>query len=138
MTPNSTSTILTLRQWKVLQLRATGLTQSDVARKLNTSRENISIIEHRAHANIRAARATVAAMEQLSASNEVIIPSGTNLFEAVFMMLLRADMLRIKLRMGADSLLGAIRSKCKGRIRGHHLTAVVKIKINEDGTVAIK
>ena len=132
------TTFLTPRQWKVLQLRATGLTQNEVARKLNTSRENISIIEHRAHANIRAARATIAAMEQLSDSNEVIIPTGTNLFEAVFMILLRADILRIKLRMGIDFLLAAIRSQCKERIRGHHLTGVVRIKINKDGTVTIK
>jgi len=56
----------------------------------------------------------------------------------VSMVILRADILRIKLKINADSLLAAIRSKCKGRIRGHHLTAVVKIKISEDGAVTIK
>jgi hypothetical protein len=109
-----------------------------VARRLHTSRENISIIEHRAHANVRAAKATIFAMEQLAESKELIIPSGTSIFEAVSMTMLRADILRIKLRINADSLLAAIRSKCKGRIRGHHLTAVVKIKISEDGAVTIK
>jgi Tfx family DNA-binding protein len=131
-------TILTPRQWRILQLRATGLTQSQVAKRLNTSRENISIIEHRAHANVKAAKATLAAMEQLSESKELIIPSGTSIFEAVSMILLRADILRIKLRINADSVLAAIRSKCKGRIRGHHLTAVVRIRINEDGAVLIR
>jgi Tfx family DNA-binding protein len=132
------TTVLTPRQWRVVQLRATGLTQSEVAKKLKTSQENISIIEHRAHLNIRAARATLIAIEQLSESNEVIIPSGTNLFEAVLMVLSRADMLRIKLRISADLLLAAIRSKCKGRIRGHHLTAVVRIRISDDGKVTIQ
>ena len=131
-------TILTRRQWRILQLRATGLTQSQVAKRLGTSRENISIIEHRAHANVRAAKATLAAMEQLSESKEIIIPSGTSIFEAVSMILLRADVLRIKLRTSADSILAAIRSKCKGRMRGHHLTAVVRIRISEEGTVTIK
>jgi len=131
-------TILTPRQWKVLHLRATGLTQSQVARRFHTSRENISIIEHRAHANVRAAKATILAIEQLSDSKELIIPSGTSIFEAVPMTLLRADILRIKLRINADSLLAAIRSKCKGRIRGHHLTAVAKIRISEDGAVTVK
>jgi Tfx family DNA-binding protein len=130
--------ILTPRQWRVLQLRAMGLTQSQVAKKLSTSRENISIIEHRAHANVRAAKATLAAMEQLSGSKELIIPSRTSIFEAVSMILLRADILRIKLRISADSILAAILSKCKGRIRGHHLTAVIKIRISEDGAVTIK
>ena len=131
-------TILTSRQWRVLQLRATGLTQTQVANRLHTSRENISIIEHRAHANVRAAKATIVAIEHFSESKELIIPSGTSIFEAVSMVILRADVLRIKLRISADSLLAAIRSKCKGRIRGHHLTAVVKIKISEDGAVTIK
>jgi hypothetical protein len=131
-------TILTPRQWRVLQLRAKGLTQTQVASRLHTSRESISIIEHRAHANVRAAKAAIVAVEQLSESKELLIPSGTSIFEAVSMTILRADILRIKLRINADSLLAAIRSKCKGRIRGHHLTAVVKIRISEDGTVTIK
>lgn len=131
-------TILTLRQWRVLQLRATGLTQNQVAKKLRTSRENISIIEHRAHANVKAAKATIAAIEELSESRELIIPSGASIFEAVSMVLLRADTLRTKLRVSADSILAMIRSKCKGRIRGHHLTATIRIRISEDGAISIK
>jgi Tfx family DNA-binding protein len=109
-----------------------------VAKRLRTSRENISIIEHRANANVRAAKATLAALEQLAESRELVVPSGTSIFEAVSMTLLRADVLRIKLRTSADSILAAIRSKCKGRIRGHHLTAAVRIRISEDGAITIK
>jgi Tfx family DNA-binding protein len=109
-----------------------------VAKRLHTSRENISIIEHRAHRNVKAAKATLAAMEYLSGTRELIIPTGTSIFEAVSMTLTRADTLRIKLTINADSILAAIRSKCKGRIRGHHLTAVVKIRINDDGSLTIK
>jgi Tfx family DNA-binding protein len=131
-------TILTPRQWRVLQLRATGLTQMQVAKRIHTSRENISIIEHRAHQNMRAAKATLAAIEQLSESSELIIPSGASIFEAVSMILLRADTLRVKLRISADSILAAIRSKCKGRVRGHHLTAAIRIRISKDGAITIK
>ena len=132
------STLLTQRQWQVMRLRATGLTQAQVAKRLHTTRENISIVEHRAHENLKAAKATLAALEQLSESKEVIIPSGTSIFEATSMILLRADVLGIKMKMNADSILAALRSKCRGRIRGHHLTAVVKIRISEDGSVTIK
>jgi Tfx family DNA-binding protein len=115
-----------------------GLTQTQVAKRLHTSRENISIIEHRAHRNVKAAKATLAAMEYLSETRELVVPSGTSIFEAVSMILLKADTLRTKLSMSADSILAAIRSKCKGRIRGHHLTAVVRIRINDDGSLTIK
>jgi len=54
------------------------------------------------------------------------------------MILLRGDVLDIKLNMSADSILAALRSKCKGKIRGHHLIAVAKIRIREDGTVVVK
>jgi transcriptional regulator len=98
----------------------------------------VSIIEHRAHANIRAAKATLVAVERLSESEELVIPPGTSIFEAVSATLLRADMLRIKVRMSADGILAALRSKCKGRIRGHHLTGSVRIRIRADGSLAIK
>jgi len=123
---------------KVLRLRAEGLTQSQVAKRLRTSRENISIIEGRAHANVKAAKSTLAAIEQLSESKELVIPTGTSIFDAVSITLQRADILRIKLRVSADSILAAIRSKCKRKIRGHHLTSPVRINISEDGNILIK
>jgi Tfx family DNA-binding protein len=121
-----------------MRLRATGLTQAQVAKRLHTTRENISIIERRAHDNLRAAKATLAALEQLSHSDEMVIPSGTSVFEATSMILLRGDVLGIKLNMSADLILATLRSKCKGKIRGHHLIATAKLTIRKDGTVIIK
>jgi HTH-type transcriptional regulator, fmd operon transcriptional regulator len=134
----SLGTFLTKRQWQVLRLRATGLTQTQVARKLHTTRENISIIEHRSHENLRAARATLDAIEPLSESRELIIPSGTSIFEATSMILRRADVLHIKVKMSADSILATLRAKRKGRIRGHHLIAAIRVKIDPDGSLQIK
>ena len=131
-------TLLTDRQWQVLRLRATGLTQSQVAKRLRTTRENISIIEHRAHENLNAAKATLAAIEQLSETKELVIPSGTSVFEATSIILRRADVLRIKVKMNADSILAALRSKRGGRIRGHHLVAAIRVRIDPDGSLVIK
>jgi Tfx family DNA-binding protein len=131
-------TVLTRRQWQVLRLRSTGLTQTQVARRFRTTRENISIIEHRAHENLMAAKATLNAVEQLSESNELVIPSGTSVFEATSMILRRGDVLRIKVKMSADSILAALRSRRKGRIRGHHLIAPIRIRINSDGALLIR
>ena len=131
-------TMLTRRQWNVLKLRATGLTQAQVATRLHTSRENVTIIEHRAHENLRAAKATLVAIEELSGSREFIIPSGVSIFEATSMILRRADVLRIKVKMDADSILASLRARRRGRIRGHHLIAVVRVKISPDGSLQIK
>ncbi len=119
-------------------MRATGLTQMQVAKQLHTSRENISIIERRAHENLGAAKATLEALEQISDSRELTIPTGTSIFEATSMIFRRGDILRTKLKMNADSTLALIRSRCKLKIRGHHLTSTMRVEIKEDGTMIIR
>lgn len=115
-----------------------GLTQAQVAKRLRTTRENVTILEHRAHENLRAAKATLAAMEELSESKELVIPSGVSVFEATSMILRRADVLRIKVKMNADSILALLRASRKGRIRGHHLIATIRVKIEPDGSLKMK
>ncbi len=109
-----------------------------MAKRLHTTRENVTIIEHRAHQNLSAAKATLAAIEELSGSKELLIPSGVSIFEATSMILRRADVLRIKVKLNADSILASIRARRKGRIRGHHLIAPVRVKIGPDGSLKLK
>ena len=115
-----------------------GLTQAQVAKRLRTTRENVTILEHRAHQNLKAAKATLAAIEELSGSKELIIPSGVSVFEATSMILRKADVLRIKVKMNADSILAALRTKRKGRIRRHHLIAAIRVRIDPDGSLKLK
>jgi len=58
-------------------------------------------------------------------------------FEATSMTLLRADVLGIKVKMSADDILAHFRSKCRGKIRGHHLTAPVRVRIEGSGALTI-
>src|SRR5208283_5743340 len=109
------STTLTSRQWEVIRLRTQGLTQAEVAKKLNTTIENVSDIEHRARLNMEAAKATIAALQELGAPREILVPTGTSIFEAVSMILLRGDVLGVRLLSPADAMLAAIRSKWKGK-----------------------
>ena len=131
-------TTLTQRQWRVIKLRSTGLTQEQVAKRLRTTRENVTILERRAHENLREAKATLAAMEQLSGSKDLVIPGGASIFEATSMILGKADALRIKVKQNADSILASLRARFKGSIRGHHLTTAIRITIEPDGTLKMK
>ena len=132
------STSLTSRQWEVIRYRAGGLTQAQVAKKLNTTRENVTEIEHRARLKINAARATLAALQELDATREVLIPSGTSIFEAVSMIILRADVLGIRLLSSADGVLAAIRSKWGSKITGYRFTSLAKVEIAADGSLSFK
>jgi transcriptional regulator len=87
---------------------------------------------------INAARATLAALQELETKEEVLIPSGTSVFEAVFMIVLRADILGIKIRGSLDDVLAAIRSRWKEKIRGHRLVSAVKVEIMKDGSLVAK
>lgn len=132
------STILTARQWQVIRHRAKGITQAELAKLLNTSRENISEIEHRARMKIEAARKTLAALQEFEAKGEVLIPNGTFIFEAVFMVIMRADILGIRLRGTVDDMLAAFRARWKNKIRDQRLTSAVKVVIERDGSLLAK
>ena len=134
----TSNTVVTPRQLRVMRLRSRGLTQAQVAKRLGTSRLNVTILERRAQINLNAAKATIMALEDLSGSKELIIPNGTSVFEATSMILRKADVLRIKVKKNADSILATLRAKRKGSIRGHHLCAPLRVKINPDGTIKLK
>ena len=131
-------TTLTARQWEVIRFRGQGFTQAEVAKKLKTSRENVNEIEHRARLKINAAKATLAALQDPDASGEVMIPSGTSIFEAVSMILLRADVLGVRLQGSGDDVLAAIRSAWEAKIRGHRLTMAAKAQVGADGYLVVK
>jgi HTH-type transcriptional regulator, fmd operon transcriptional regulator len=128
-------TYLTDRQWAVVRCRSEGLTQYEVARRLRTSRENVSILEHRSWLKIKEARATLAALEEMTPAYQVTFPSGTSIYDALSMIISRADILSVKLRNSSDDILAALRSKFKGKIRGHHFVSTVKTTIKNDGTL---
>jgi Tfx family DNA-binding protein len=132
------ATSLTPRQWEVIRYRARGMTQAQLAKQLNTTRENVSEIEHRAHLKISAAKATLVALEALDATSVVLIPGGTSVFEAVSMIILRADIIGVKLLGSADEVLASIRRTWGARIKGHRLTSAVRVEISSNGSLVVK
>jgi HTH-type transcriptional regulator, fmd operon transcriptional regulator len=57
--------LLNQKQWKILKLRSRGLTQLQTAKKLGTSRANVSMIEWRARKKLDKARETIQAYDAL-------------------------------------------------------------------------
>ncbi len=65
---------LTKIQLEVLRLRMTGLTQEEVATRLETTRQNISLVERRAKRNLEKAEETIAAYRKLERSPQLLCP----------------------------------------------------------------
>ncbi|MGI0085876.1 MAG: Tfx family DNA-binding protein, partial [Nitrososphaerales archaeon] len=75
------SDLFTSNQFLILKLRSRGLTQLQTARQLETSRANVSMIEHRARNKLEKARATLRAYESIQSTHSVKVGAGTRLQE---------------------------------------------------------
>jgi hypothetical protein len=106
-----------------------------VAKKLNTTRENVSVIEHRAWLKIDKAKATLVGLQDMAARNQVLVPSGASVYEAAAQLIQRADLLGVKLVTSWDDILASLRSRCRGKLRGHHLVSPVRAEIRSDGSL---
>ncbi|AJC71169.1 MAG: Tfx family DNA-binding protein [Thermococcus sp.] len=93
MSPKS---FLTDHQIKILQLRAMGLKQSEIAEMLGTSRANVSILERRALEKIEKARNTLLIWEQINSKVSVEVKRGEDIFEIPDKLFRKADELGVK------------------------------------------
>jgi len=87
---------LTDQQVRVLQLRAKGLKQSEIAEILGTSRANVSILEHRALEKIEKAKNTLLIWEQITAKVSVSVRKGEDIFTVPEKLFDRADKAGVK------------------------------------------
>ncbi len=125
--------LLTERQYLVLKLRLQGLTQEEIARMLNTSRENVSIIERRAKENIRLAEETLKAYKELLALGEVIIEPGTHLIEVPKILISEADKLKVKLKANFTRIYDEIRYRARECVSGTKVIKPIRVLIYRDG-----
>jgi len=87
---------LTEQQLKILQLRAKGLKQSEIAEILGTSRANVSILEKRAMEKIEKAKNTLLLWEQLNSKVAVEVKKGEDIFKVPGEIFKQADKVGIK------------------------------------------
>ena len=129
--------LFTEKQYLVLKLRLSGKTQEEVAKLLNTSRENISIIERRAKENLRLAQRTLKAYKELLSAGEITVSEGTRLVDIPSLVVREADKLGVKLKANFTRLYDEIRYKARNCISGTKLAKPVKIVIFKDGTFEV-
>lgn len=125
---------ITDKQMEILAMRAQGQTQEEIASKLGTTRENITITEKRAKENIRRARATILAYEMLDPV-ECMIPPGTDIFDMPGIIFHQADRNSIKVHQNATSLIGLCRREAGRRIMGNKITEDLEVRILRSGQV---
>jgi len=130
--------LLTERQLEVLKLRALGLTQEEVAKRLNTTRENVSILEKRAYQNIKLARETLAALKTFGVAVSVVIKPGTHLVDVPRIVLNKADEANIKVKANFTRIYDEIRFKVSNKVKRTRVIRPITVKILPNGDFTVE
>lgn len=130
-------TFLTRAQLHVLELRAKGLSQTEVARKLKTSRANVCILERRAKENIKRARETLRLAAKIQAPVTVRIRPDEDIFIASKRLFKAADRAKIRVGMDSPKLIARIREGAEDKLRGRMAINQIELVLTVDGEVLV-
>jgi Tfx family DNA-binding protein len=130
-------TFLTDLQAKVLELRAKGLTQADIARRMKTSRANVSILERRARENIERAARTLKLEAKLRAPVVIAAKEGDDVLSIPKRLFEAADASKIQVKKGTADIIAKIHDEAGDKIHGRSVTKSFEIALTRDGEILI-
>ena len=128
---------LTEKQIKVLELRAKGYTQEQIAKILGTSRVNVTILEKKAKENVEKARKTIELFESLTPI-KVTIKKDANIFEITQIIFSEADKHGIEVVYNSTSIIGMVRRSAGDKIFGNRVIRDFEILILRSGKIIVK
>lgn len=131
----SKETFLTERQLEILRLRKEGLSQAGIARRLGTTRANISATEKSARENIKKAEKTVKLAQMLEAVIWLKIEKDTDLNDVPKQIYERAGKEEIWVNLDTPTLMGVIKEGCRNKIKGRRITGEIEIAVTKDGDI---
>ncbi|HEY3422808.1 MAG TPA: Tfx family DNA-binding protein [Methanocellaceae archaeon] len=131
----SNKSFLTKRQVMVLHMRQAGLTQDEIARKIKTTRANVSLIEKRARGNIERSMETVKEWNNIISPVRLLIKAGTDVMSIPELLFEEADKASIHVRINSLDLLTRIKKEKGNKISNRILTESLEIDITNTGEV---
>ncbi len=128
---------LTEKQKKVLKLREKGYTQSEIARKTDTTRSNICVIEKNARRNIEKSKNTLEIAKLLKYPVRFEIDREVDIYDIPRIIFRKADDKNIKINISGPELLRKVREKANLAFEDNKLIGKVEVGISRDGSLAI-
>ncbi len=128
---------LTKRQLAVLRLRQAGLTQEEIARRIKTTRANISLIEKRARENVERSRETIREWNSVVSPVRVTVPKGTDVMGVPEIVFAEADKASIHVKCDSIGLITLIKKEKGGSISNRVVTEPFEVDIANSGDVTI-
>ncbi|MCL7475247.1 MAG: Tfx family DNA-binding protein [ANME-2 cluster archaeon] len=115
-----------------------GYTQDRIAKMLNTSRVNVSVIEKRAYQNIEKAKATLVEWEQLQALVSITIVQDTDVMSIPRIIFNEADRAGIKMHGNTLDIITQIHETMPGVIEHRRVKRSFVIFISRTGEVSFE
>ncbi|MFQ6135892.1 MAG: Tfx family DNA-binding protein [Candidatus Hydrothermarchaeales archaeon] len=131
-------TILTERQMEILKLRRRGYSQTEIAKKLGTSRANISATEKTALKNIEKAKNTLEVVKMIEAPIWLTFGPEEDLDDVVGRIYSEAGKRNIWIAHDGPSLSNLIHDKAGKKIKGRRILSKLEITITEEGDVIVR
>ncbi len=127
---------LTDTQIKILKLRKKGLTQEEIAKIMNTSRANISMIEKRARENVEKARNTLRIYNDIMAPVKLVVKEGIDVFDIPKMVFKISDENDIHVKYSSLEILDLIHKNVRNNIDKRIVKKPFVINILENGELS--
>jgi HTH-type transcriptional regulator, fmd operon transcriptional regulator len=128
---------LTKRQLSVLRLRQAGLTQEEIARRIKTTRANISLIEKRARENVERSKETIREWNSVVSPVRVNVPRGTDVMNVPDIVFAEADKASIHVKCDSIGLITLIKKEKGSAISNRIVVEPFEVDIANSGDVAV-
>ena len=128
---------LTKRQLAVLRLRQAGLTQEEIARRIKTTRANISLIEKRARENVERSKETIREWNSVISPVRISVRKGTDVMTIPEVVFAEADKASIHVRTDSIGLITLIKKEKGTIITNRIVNEPFEIDIANSGDVTI-
>ena len=130
--------LLTEEQIKILGLRLDGLKQEEIARRLGTTRQNVSLIERRARGNVMKAEVTLRAYRRLQTAATVELVPSTHLVDVPRMLVDAADDAGVKISIDFALVYKELRDEAGDSISGTRVVKPILLHILRDGKIDVE
>jgi HTH-type transcriptional regulator, fmd operon transcriptional regulator len=128
---------LTKRQLAVLRLRQAGLTQEEIARRIKTTRANISLIEKRARENVERSKETIREWNSVISPVRISVKKGTDVMTIPEVVFAEADKASIHVKCDSIGLITLIKKEKGNSITNRIVDEPFEIDIANSGDVAV-
>lgn len=129
------STFLTPRQLQIMKLRQQGLSTEAIARDIGTTRQNVTILEKRAHRNLNRAVGTLSAVREMKISTDIEIPKDTHMLDAVKLIVGSADSNGIRLNDNLIGIMTKFKVALEKDLRGGITQRPITVLMFQDGRI---